>query len=65
MAILRAPVMSVSIHYKNDTDDITVTTTQGGINLVWIDEKYRTLVFDESPTGDFLAWLEEFAAKQS
>ena len=31
----------------------------------WLDEAYRTITFDTSPTGDLLTWLEENAVKQT
>ena len=64
MEVLRVPVMAVTINYKNDSASLQAAYSDGA-SINWADEKYRTLVFDESPTGDFLVWLEKFAVKQS
>lgn len=33
-------------------------------NRAWKDQAYRTLTFDEEPTGDLLAWLEANGTRQ-
>lgn len=34
------------------------------INRAWQEQAYRTLTFDEEPTGDLLTWLEANGARQ-
>ena len=49
-------------------DDVMVATGDVGDDYFywqsWSDEVYRTLSFTSSPTGDFLAWLQENGTKQ-
>lgn len=50
---------STALYYRG-TKNIKVYT-----NWTWADSAYRTLVFDSSPTGDLLTWLQANGVKQS
>lgn len=49
---------STALYYRG-TKDIKVYT-----NWTWTNSAYRTLVFDTSPTGDLLTWLQANGVKQ-
>lgn len=46
---------------------LTGSSTQSVYSIYegWIDDVYRTLVFDTAPTGDMLTWLQANGVKQS
>lgn len=50
---------STALYYRG-TKNIKVYT-----NWTWTNSAYRTLVFDTSPTGDLLTWLQANGVKQS
>ena len=45
--------------------DISYETTYVSLNGSWTNEAYRTITFEEAPTGDLLTWLEVNAVKQT
>ncbi len=61
-----APSRIVGIHYKKSSgNSINVAEQEGkGNKATWINQAYRTITFDEEPTGDLLAWLQVNAVKQ-
>lgn len=61
-----APTLSVSIKYKKSSgNSVDVARQKGkGNKATWIKQAYRTITFDEAPTGDLLAWLQANAVQQ-
>ena len=52
-----APTLSVYINYRKASGDfIYVAKQEGGGNnkAAWTNQAYRTITFDEEPTGDLL-----------
>jgi len=47
------------VRYVSDSGDVTVYSTNG-----WKQESYRTITFEEEPTGDLLTWLQANATPQ-
>lgn len=52
-------ITATALYYRG-TKNIKVYT-----NWTWTNSAYRTLVFDTSPTGDLLTWLQANGVKQS
>lgn len=61
-----APTLSVSIKYKKSSGNSVYGARQEGKGnkATWINQAYRTITFDEAPTGDLLAWLQANAVQQ-
>ena len=62
-----APTLSVYINYRKASGDfIYVAKQEGGGNnkAAWANQAYRTITFDEEPTGDLLTWLQANATPQ-
>lgn len=60
------PTRSVNIYYKESSgNSMYVATQEGkGNKVTWTNQAYRTIIFDEEPTGDLLTWLQRNATKQ-
>lgn len=52
------------LSYTSSAGGLTKSTTVYK-NGSWVNDAYRTLVFDTSPTGDLLTWLQANGQKQS
>lgn len=61
-----SPSRIVGIQYKKSSSNyINVAQQDGkGNKATWINQAYRTITFDEEPTGDLLAWLQANAVQQ-
>lgn len=51
----------VYVSYAGNTINDTIVYQNGG----WINDAYRTIVFDTAPTDDMLTWLQANGTKQS
>lgn len=53
-------------HYNTESTGSlkTVATIVNGPKTTWVNQAYRTITFDEEPTGDLLTWLEANATPQ-
>lgn len=61
-----APSLSVSIYYKKSSGNSVYVAKQQkkGDKATWNNQAYRTITFDEEPTGDLLTWLQANATPQ-
>lgn len=61
-----APTLSVSIKYKKSSGNSVYVARQQrkGGKVEWSNQAYRTITFDEEPTGDLLTWLQANATPQ-
>lgn len=62
-----APSLSVSIYYKKSSGNSVYVAKQegeGNNKATWTNQAYRTITFDEEPTGDLLTWLQANATPQ-
>ena len=66
ISIQIAPVGNCYIKYDNTTAcNIMANTTSNFVaKASWTNEAYRTIILDESATGDLLTWLKNNAVKQ-
>lgn len=53
--------MDFVLRYIRSADDRIAVCGNG---TGWYDQLYRTLIFDEEPTGDLLTWLETNGTRQ-
>lgn len=60
------PSLSVSIYYKKSSGNSVYVAKQQkkGDKATWSNQAYRTITFDEEPTGDLLTWLQANATPQ-
>lgn len=52
-----APILSVYINYRKASGDFIYVAKQegeGNNKAAWTNQAYRTITFDEEPTGDLL-----------
>ena len=62
-----APTLSVYINYRKASGDFIYVAKQegeGNNKAAWTNQAYRTIIFDEEPTGDLLTWLQANATPQ-
>lgn len=57
----------VVLHYWRDTEgsEVFEATDANAEEVTFIDQAYRKLIFDTSPTGDMLTWLQANGVKQT
>lgn len=62
-----APSRSVHIIYRKASGNSIHVAEQeraGNNKVTWTNQAYRTITFDEEPTGDLLTWLQANATPQ-
>lgn len=58
------PLATLYIKYRKHGSTRWVNVAELQNRLQWIKEVYRTIIFDEPPTGNLLTWLEANATPQ-
>ena len=58
------PAATATYILSYDGLDVAGIDTGSSSAFDWIDDSYKTLVFDTPPTGDLLTWLQANATKQ-